>query len=607
MSHRPDGSLPPQKHSTARPTGELAVARENFLTQSDRTPDGVRHTILTSWQRSAEWNVTPDAITAPFNEDLDTDARLVRAAHPTLERLESEFSGQPVSVVLTNADGYVLDRRTGIRKLERRLDEVYLAQGFSYAEHFVGTNGIGTALEAGQPTYVYQQEHYTEQLGQLACAGVPVYSPTTRQVEGLLDITCWADDASPLLMAMARSAAESLQAALMSYARGREVTLLNEYLETSGRCLDPVLAFNGDVLMLNEKARQMLSLQDQTAVSDHLCAEHLGSGPLKITLPSGVLCRVYAKHVYQQRLYAGTLARLQFAEPVHHLNVPAAITDSSDLPGITGSGALWKQAARLLDRDFQEGNWSIVEGETGAGKLALIQAIHRNRSPHSPIRVFDAADTTSHRNWIDEIQHELDSRSGTIVIRHLERLRTYTAGLLNTALRKHTDSSGVWVTATVNTNTEPTAALAELRDSAFARSVEVPPLRHHTEDIEDIAPFLLQQLTKRSDLSFSPAAMRTLLRRSWPGNIAELRRVVQLAAKRTRAGSITVDDLPPECRSQNRRVLNPIESMERDAIVRALTESGNNRAQAARSLGISRATIYRKIKEYGIVSTPGSH
>jgi len=64
-------------------------------------------------------------------------------------------------------------------------------------------------------------------------------------------------------------------------------------------------------------------------------------------------------------------------------------------------------------------------------------------------------------------------------------------------------------------------------------------------------------------------------------------------------------DLPPECWTVSRRLLSPLESMERDAIVQALLDSGNNKVKAAGSLGMSRATIYRKIHEYGIV-TPAS-
>jgi transcriptional regulator of acetoin/glycerol metabolism len=63
---------------------------------------------------------------------------------------------------------------------------------------------------------------------------------------------------------------------------------------------------------------------------------------------------------------------------------------------------------------------------------------------------------------------------------------------------------------------------------------------------------------------------------------------------------ITVADLPPECRASTRRLLTPLESIECDAIVQALLNTEGNKARAAQQLGMSRATIYRKIREYGI-------
>jgi transcriptional regulator of acetoin/glycerol metabolism len=76
--------------------------------------------------------------------------------------------------------------------------------------------------------------------------------------------------------------------------------------------------------------------------------------------------------------------------------------------------------------------------------------------------------------------------------------------------------------------------------------------------------------------------------------------VLRKVEKRRRAGNIEPEDLPPECRTVLRRILSPLESMERDAIVRGLLDAEGNKSRAAEALGMSRATIYRKIREYGI-------
>jgi transcriptional regulator of acetoin/glycerol metabolism len=99
--------------------------------------------------------------------------------------------------------------------------------------------------------------------------------------------------------------------------------------------------------------------------------------------------------------------------------------------------------------------------------------------------------------------------------------------------------------------------------------------------------------------------MQLLVRATWPGNTEQLWQVLRRIVQHRRAGSIHPHDLPPECLTVSRRLLSPLESMERDAIVQSLLDSDGNKAKAADSLGMSRATIYRKIREYGIVAPTG--
>jgi transcriptional regulator of acetoin/glycerol metabolism len=112
--------------------------------------------------------------------------------------------------------------------------------------------------------------------------------------------------------------------------------------------------------------------------------------------------------------------------------------------------------------------------------------------------------------------------------------------------------------------------------------------------------FFVREITRGADVRLSPDAMRQLSKLPWPGNVTQLRRVLAETVTRQRSGVINTDQLPPECRAVTRRILTQIEALERDAIVRSLEENAGNKLNAAAALGISRATIYRKIKEYGI-------
>jgi transcriptional regulator of acetoin/glycerol metabolism len=139
----------------------------------------------------------------------------------------------------------------------------------------------------------------------------------------------------------------------------------------------------------------------------------------------------------------------------------------------------------------------------------------------------------------------------------------------------------------------------------FPRTVEVPPLRHHAEDIPRLVPFLLARLGYGGRLTCSPEVLQLLARSSWPGNLEQVLDVLREVVRRRRTGTIQLSDLPPETRTVSRHRLSPLEAIERDAIVRGLLDAHEDKAEAARALGMSRATIYRKIHEYGIVASRG--
>jgi transcriptional regulator of acetoin/glycerol metabolism len=127
--------------------------------------------------------------------------------------------------------------------------------------------------------------------------------------------------------------------------------------------------------------------------------------------------------------------------------------------------------------------------------------------------------------------------------------------------------------------------------SLGVRAVELPPLRERPEDIGPIAAALLGGRRLR------PEALQLLERAPWPGNVREL----ALALHATSAPVIGVGDLPAELRALGARVpTSGLQRLEAEAIARALAGCGGNKREAARALGISRSTLYRKLRSYGL-------
>src|SRR6266536_2462902 len=148
-----------------------------------------------------------------------------------------------------------------------------------------------------------------------------------------------------------------------------------------------------------------------------------------------------------------------------------------------------------------------------------------------------------------------------------------------------------------------TSAGARVHDTLlahFGASVTVPPLRYRIHDLHDLVPFLLERHAPGAVVGCTPAALRTLMLSEWPGNVGQLEQTLRAALERRRNGRIDRADLPADCYVVTRRVLTRLQWVERDAILEALLETRGNRTQAAAKLGISRATLYRRIDAFGI-------
>ncbi|MDN5851352.1 MAG: Fis family transcriptional regulator [Actinomycetia bacterium] len=588
----------------------ISDARVRFLTADAVELGEVREAILTSWWRSRESGVPADRIEIPYDPDKPDEA-WVQQVQPVLSRLGDQVEGQSISLILTDPSGSVVSQHTGDPDLGRYLERVNLLPGFSYGERFVGTNGIGTALEDGRPAHVFGHEHYAENLERLACAGVPIHHPISGRVVGAVDLTCWAKDASGLLVTLARSTAEQIRQALLTHASVRELELFHAYLQTCRRTGGIVLALNADVVMMNDHARQLLDPADQNVVVRHarqaLSVTERSSNT--VDLPSGSKARIHCRRVRgsPHEPSAGDVMHLEFVD-VHDGNAwgsPAALP--ALLLGTVGSTPLWLRCCRDVEASFNASEWLALVGEPGVGKYTLASSVHQRNDQRRRLRTLDAADGPN-SDTLADLEHELHQDPAcAVVFRHIDQLDTGTANELAAVLgdlRREVGPDQLWVAVSLAPGTDTRAKLAAVMDQ-MPRTVQVPPLRYHIEDLPALVRSLLEKLSHGSglDLDCSPGAMTLLTRSTWPGNIEQLYQVLkQITRHRRRSGTIQPEDLPPEYLTVNRRTLNQLESMERDAIVDSLRDANGNKTRAAESLGMSRATIYRRIRDYGIVT-----
>jgi serine phosphatase RsbU (regulator of sigma subunit)/anti-sigma regulatory factor (Ser/Thr protein kinase) len=222
-------SEPTEAGRAAGGTGP-ARFRERFL-QGEPVGTGVRPSILSSWQRSRSLGLSPDQSELPFRGDFDPDGRIVRAAVPVLDRLQTRFDGSEMNISVADASGTVLLRRFGKASLARRLPPIQTVPGFMFAERFAGTNGIGLALAERKLIRVYGAEHFAERSQGSACRALPLRDPLGGGIEGVLCLGYPRSAEHPSLDTVIRKAAAAIERRLLAQTSSRERALLRAYLD----------------------------------------------------------------------------------------------------------------------------------------------------------------------------------------------------------------------------------------------------------------------------------------------------------------------------------------------------------------------------------------
>lgn len=464
--------------------------------------------LLASWHRSEAYGVPLDAIEPSFTGTVNDESLFFECGRQVLDGLQQTLMNEPVSLMLTDPDGLVINRVSGDSTLLRALDSVHLAPGFAYAEQTVGTNGLGLALADRVPTVVRADEHYALSLCSYTCAAVPVLDPLTGRLEGCVNLTTWSTQSSDLLLALAQSAASTTAALMLARSRGQ-------------RPAPP------------------------------------------------------------QR---GTVFRVEAPRPE-----PGAGT-------LTELGPAWSQAVGQAERAIRDGRVVAAIGEDGSGRATLLAQAMRHQHPRERILAASPPAPQDCEAWIGLWTPELGKPDTGVLVRDVDRLPTWVSEhlrdlVLQARVRAGSDHVPFAVTA-AGFDAIP-APLAPLVDAVVA----VPALRERTEDLLLLARHAARRARGR-EVSFTPAAERALQGCGWPGNVRQLSQVVAHAASRT--DTIDLRHLPAEVLSAAPHRLTRIEAFERDEIVRVLTRPGISMREAGAELGMSRATVYRKVAQYGI-------
>lgn len=578
----------------------LVTARDRFLDGNESQLDAVPGHVAASWRRCVSSGVQPDVVSTVYFADVDVDSRLVRCAQPVIDEVAEQIADMPMCLALTDNQVRVLIRRDSDPAFGRLVEKLYFAAGFDYAETAVGTNGVGTVLEFGTSVYIVGAEHFVDPLQPFACAGAPIRDPYSGRILGVFDISSFAEQASPLMHALARSAAAKIERNLLLDRNQSQQALFDAYCRADGHGRQAVLAVGPQLVIANPVVLGLLDPGDQEMLLEHVrfVMQRQPTLDAVVELPSGGQVRARGSTISVGSDVAGMVVVVTPIRSTEDERVAtAARRPSSAGTEPAGHCPAWRAAASTVETALRTGTPVLVLGEPGSGRATLLAELFGRR--HDGGRTVSLAADAVQAAPLDIAERltRTSSRPVLHVLRDVDRLSPATVQTLVGALGRAPSN----LAATATDGGPPDAPHHALL-ALFGASATVPPLRHRAPDMPALVESVLAALAPQRDVRLSRDALRLVRQYHWPGNVRELVDALTSALRRRPVGRIEAEDLPAYCHSTPRRALRAVDEIERDAIVAALRGAGGNRVAAAAALGLARSTLYRKIRQYGITA-----
>jgi len=355
----------------------------------------------------------------------------------------------------------------------------------------------------------------------------------------------------------------------------------------------------------------------------------------------GAISKVIFKDVNELNELAEKIKRLSKELNYYKNELDKAQGVRYTLDDIIGKSPSMLELKETVRRVARGPSTVLIRGESGTGKELFAHAIHAASYRRSGqfIKVNCAAvpenllesELFGYREGAftgarkgGQIGKFEQANGGTIFLDEIgDMSRAMQAKLLRVLQEKEIERLGdtkprevdVRVVTATNRDLEAMIERGEFREDLYYRlnvvTIKIPPLRERMEDLEPPVQHFLKKFNRdfgTNVTTLTPEAWDLFKSYDWPGNVRELENVIERAFNMVAGNTIKVKHLPLYVRKKNRRntpvaqkpLPSLLEQVEREAVLDALEATGGNKMQAAKRLGISRAWLYKKIKQYGI-------
>lgn len=601
----------------------------------------------------------PQILTATRLQDYrDPLGRFLSIARRGITQLFKQIAELGYVILLTDSNGVAVDY-LGHPSYESELKRCGLYLGSVWAEQHEGTNGVGTCIQEQKPLTIHLSEHFRSPHITLTCTVAPIFDPQGNLL-AVLDVSSMSSPPSKasqhLVLQLVKMYAAMIENANFLASFEQEwVVQLKTNEDLSDATTEMLIALTGDgrILAANTAARKTFqeishgknnvgqSFSDILILSfDQLLAHS--------TSQSGISLPI--RLVKRDQVVFATLR-----SPLQNHNVVPLIRKRARSgvihPGLEKLGGSDPVMIDIIQRIRRIENCDIhilLAGETGTGKEALARAIHdtsnrcnkafvvvncaalpenaieRELFGNEPGTIVDAASTGA-------IGKILQSDGGTLFLDEIGDMPLYLQSrLLRVIAEKEVISLGggsstpvgLHIVSATHANIEEMVNTGAFRDDLYYRlngiTMTLPPLRERKDKRELIQSVinLEQQPNQLNSMAVGDDVLALLADYDWPGNIRQLRNVVRYMQAVNDGNSIRLEDLPDEIRTPQlshitiesrsidgfARIRNEVQTdvTTRDKVLASLRKTNWVVTDTALDLGVSRMTVYRHMKKWGI-------
>ncbi|HWP11908.1 MAG TPA: sigma-54-dependent Fis family transcriptional regulator [Ramlibacter sp.] len=639
---------------------QLREARRQLINRGSLTADLIQPDLARSWLRSWDAGLqpcgrmpgAPHASGAQLARALEIQRELVAHARPVMEFVADQTRDTDSMVILAGADGILL-HALGDAPFVSRAERVALRPGATWNEQYRGTNAIGTALTDDRAIVVHADEHYLERNSFLTCAAAPIHGPKGCLL-GVLDVSGDRRGYHLHTLGLVRSAVRMIEHKLFDtrhdprHWAGLRLRF-HAQAEGLGTVTEGLLAVREDGLLegANATALELLGLRwsdlAHTRVDDAL-AEPFAQ-LLDWSLRSPDLPRVVHTASGQAVwvwVDAGRLLHVPHHQAVKQAPAPSPETADALAALDTGDAALRAtitRARKVMGKPIP----LLLQGESGVGKELFARALHESGPRRErPFVAVNCAALPENLIEAELFGYQRGAFTGALREGATGRIREADGGTLfldeigdmplalqARLLRVLQDRQVVplgggkpvpadfALMCATHRDLAAEIQAGRFREDLYYRlnglALQLPALRERS-DLEHLLARELRSLVPDRALTIAPNLMLALRRYRWPGNIRQLVNALRTACALLESHEAVIgwehlsDDLAralqtplaPQPGTPDESVDGTsadLRTVSRQAIERAVSACEGNLSEAARRLGISRNTLYRRLRD----------